>query len=640
MLITRTAPRLVAPLLGLGLVLAAPGLVPAASAAPQPARSVVATTLPATPATAAGRWRARAQQYPNTVTRTDLPIKMSDGVTLRADLTLPADASGKAVPGRFPVIVTVTPYNKTVLGAPGAATLGGPDGSYLVKRGYAKLLVDVRGTGSSEGSWNAFDAREDADNGEIVNWAHKQPWSNGKSGMSGPSYMGMTQLFGAATHPAGLKAIFPQVPGDDVYRDVVGSGGQLDVGFIPLWLGLIGSTSLVPPAVALTDPASGFGALLSHLFDIATFTIPLLTQAMLGADPAYAGAFYDERSPGRVINKVDVPTFFVSGEYDLFQRGTPLLFENLRNRGINTKLIIGPWDHLQASAGTDIGQAGYGSLQNLQLRWFDHYVKGIPDPTLNSDIPPLTYYEQGSGAWRTSTRWIGPQLRATTYKLSGSATTAGSPGGLTTGKQAAGTAVVLPIPVSGLCTRSANQWTAGIENLLLPGNPCLTDNTLNDLTGVVFQTAPVTKPVSIQGPINAHLYVSSSSGDGMIAACLEDVAPNGTVSRLTGGWQVISLRQLDKKKSRYLDGKLIQPWHRFTKASQHNLPAGAIQPVDVEIFPTGARIKKGHRLRIALQEYDVPHLSPVLPEAGGALSVITIHNGSKYPSSISLPTIR
>ena len=131
---------------------------------------------------------------------------------------------------------------------------------------------------------------------------------------------------------------------------------------------------------------------------------------------------------------------------------------------------------------------------------------------------------------------------------------------------------MLPIPVSGLCTRSTNQWTAGVMTQLPFPNPCLTDNALNDLTGVVFDTAPVTKPVRFQGPINARLYTSVLGlvGDGMLSVSVEDVAPDGTVSRLTGGWQVISLRALDRARSRYLDGTAdpaLPPVHRGHVAS-------------------------------------------------------------------------
>ena len=82
----------------------------------------------------------------------------------------------------------------------------------------------------------------------------------------------------------------------------------------------------------------------------------------------------------------------------------------------------------------------------------------------------------------------------------------------------------------------------------------------------------------------------------MLSVAVEDVAPDGTVNRLTGGWQVISHRALDTTRSRYLDGKLIQPFHPFTRAAEKPLARGAVAPVDVEVFPTGASIEPGHRL--------------------------------------------
>ena len=625
---TRTLIRIAAAP-ALALALAGTALQAGASAAP--------TARTATPTTAvASGWKPRPAQYPATVTRKDLPIPMSDGTILRADLTLPATAAGTAVHERFPVIVTITAYNKDGQAQTG---LAGADPSYLVRRGYAQLTVDARGTGSSDGTWCAFCTRENIDAGEVMTWAHRQPWSNGRTAMTGPSYMGIDQIFAAADKPAGLKAIFPQVPMADAYRDVVASGGQLDVGFIPLWLGLVTATGVIPPAYTASDPASALGVLAQHLTTGGSFTLPLLLGAMAGQDTAYDGPFYGQRSPINVVGKVTVPTFLVSGEYDLFQRGTPLLFENLQRRGVPVKMVIGPWDHLQASAGTGLGKAGYGTLQQLQLRWFDHYVKGMPDPDLNRDIPPITYYEQGSGVWRHARTWVGSDRTAVTFRLSGSATTGNAYGMLTQGAAGPGSADVYPVPVSGLCTRSTDQWTAGAPSEIPVDNPCFSDDQWNDRTGVVFQTAPLSKALRFQGAINAHLYVSSTSGDGMLSVALEDVAPDGTVSRLTGGWQVISLRQLDRAKSRYLDGRLVQPWHPFTKASQQPLASGHVAPVDVEVFPTGASIRPGHRLRLAVQAYDVPHLLPTLPGAPGALTVITIHDSARHPSEVTLPAV-
>lgn len=645
--------RFTAPLAALVLITTPLALAqaPAGAAvpAPRPANGVVQAVPPPAAPTTRWTWKPRGEQYPGTVTTTDLAITMSDGVVLRGDLTVPADDTGAAIDGRFPVVVTITAYNKTAIGGGGMPTnpvtgqvagLGGPSGDYLVKRGYASLVVDARGTGSSEGTWEAFAQREDDDAGEVMTWAARAPFSNGSTAMTGPSYMGISQLFAAGARPEGLKAIFPQVPGYDVYRDVVASGGQVDVGFMPLWLGLVTTAGLIPPAVTATAPASGLRALLSHLGGAARFTAPVLLKAMAGEETAYDGPFYEERSVKRVLDRVEVPTFLIGGEYDLFQRGTPMIFDNLRRRGVPVKMILGPWDHLQGSGGGEVAQAGHGSLNELQLRWFDHYVKGMPDPGLSgdSDIAPLTYYEIGTGRWRTSTQWVGKDRTAQTFKLSGVAT-AGRPAALTDGAVTSGTSTVAPIPVAGLCTRSMNQWTAGAVNQSPLPNPCLRDNAPNDELGVVFETAPVTTAITFQGPIAARLHTSTPAGDGMLSLAIEDVAPDGTVDRITGGWQVISHRALDEDRTRRLDGRIIQPFHPFTKEAKEPLSRGEIAPIDVEIFPTGASIQPGHRLRLAVQAFDVPHLLPTLPDLVPTSVPLRIHTSAARPSTLTIPGI-
>ena len=228
---------------------------------------------------------------------------------------------------------------------------------------------------------------------------------------------------------------------------------------------------------------------------------------------------------------------------------------------------------------------------------------------------------------------------AETFRLSGSAAAAGGIGVLTSGKAVDGRAYVPPVPVSGLCTRSTNQWTAGLPEAALADLPCWSDNAPNDKTGVVFQTDPLTDAVRLRGPINARLFTSSPSGDGMLSVSVSDVAPDGTVTRLTGGWQVVSQRALDKSRSRYLDGKLIQPYHPFTKASQKPLASGEVAPVDVEIFPTAAEIAPGHRLRIAIQAFDAPHLLAPAPTLPSTLTGLTVRTGPQWPSVLTIPAI-
>ncbi|MDN4161787.1 CocE/NonD family hydrolase [Nocardioides sp. SOB72] len=565
-------PALLRTRLAAGLLATTALVVPAG---PATATSPSTTSKPSSPPATARAvpvpdgWKARPATYPGTVKRTDLAIPMSDGTVLRGDLELPAGKDGTAARGRFPVLVTISAYNKSVVGS-----LGEDEPGYLVRRGYASLNVDARGTGSSEGTWDAFGEREQLDGKEVVEWAaaRARPWSNGRIGMRGPSYMGINQLFTAALHPRGLRAIFPQVPAGDVYRDVVASGGQVDVGFIPLWMGLVTTTGVIPPAVTATDPASGLKALLSHVFGAATFTAPLLLDAVLGGDAAHDGPFYRTRSPLEVIDEVDVPTFLLGGQQDLFQRGTPLLFEALQERGVPTRLVVGPWNHLEGSMGTDLDQVGHGTLSQLQLRWFDRWLRGAKGTRLGR-IAPVNVYENGSGTWRTQREWIDRDARARSYRLSGSATTAVRPGVLTTGAAKDGTAVVPPVPVSGLCSRSASQWTAGIPASVAGGLPCFQDNALNDRSGIVYETAPLTKPVRFSGPVNARLFASTPTGGGMLSVSISDVAPSGKVTRLSGGWQLIAQRALDRKRTRYLDGEVLQPYHPFTRASRAPAPA-------------------------------------------------------------------
>jgi uncharacterized protein len=319
-----------------------------------------------------------------------VPVQMSDGVVLNAVVRRP-DA-----PGRFPVIVTITPYN----GTNGAIDVAN---DYLVQRGYVQVIVDVRGTGESQGTWDALGTREQRDGYEAVEWAAAQPWSNGIVGMWGASYMAISQLFTAAQQPPHLEAIFPIVPMGDSYRDMVFPGGQNNTGFIPLWLALVSGGALVPPDYALdgntSDLARALGELGQHALDLPGFDANRELQAMAG-DTAYDGPYWKTTSPLEVVDKIRVPTFVVGGEHDIFQRGEPLLYERLKQH-VTTRLLIGPWTHTAASSGTGLPADGVPSLDSIALRWFDQYLKGMQ--TNVDAIPRVTQYVLGAGTWETRT---------------------------------------------------------------------------------------------------------------------------------------------------------------------------------------------------------------------------------------------
>jgi uncharacterized protein len=127
-------------------------------------------------------WAPRPATY-GVVKQTNVPVTMSDGVRLYADVVRPALKDGSPAPGRFPVVLTQTPYNKS-------APQLNFENDYLVERGYVQVIVDVRGTGSSEGMWDSFGKREQRDGYELVQWVHSRarPWSDGRVALYGTSY--------------------------------------------------------------------------------------------------------------------------------------------------------------------------------------------------------------------------------------------------------------------------------------------------------------------------------------------------------------------------------------------------------------------------------------------------------------------
>jgi putative CocE/NonD family hydrolase len=579
-------------------------------------------------APAAHAWQPRKAEY-GVAKETDIPVTMSDGVNLYVDVVRPALPDGSAAPGRFPVILTQTPYNKS-------APRLNFENDYLVERGYVQVIADVRGTGSSEGMWDSFGEREQRDGYELARWAQStdRPWSDGRLGLFGASYGAINQIFTAAQHPPGLKAIFPIVPAADTYRDITASGGQLNTAFIPSWLGLVTALGLLPPTYTGSDPITAAEVLAAHSNGLLAFQANTLVAGTSGADTAYDGPFYRTRSPIEVIDKVKVPAFVMGGWFDLFQRGEPMIYQRLRENGVPTRLLMGPWYHLTATGGEGLPADGVPAPPDLQLRWFDRYLMGRPDPALDTDVKPVTYDELGDGHYKTAANYPFPDAGYKAFALSGPASP-GSPGKLLPGAPAgSGDPDSIPYsPASGVCTRSTVQWTAGAGT----STPCETDDSVNNTTAISYDFKPPDS-LRVGGTIAARLFLSTDAKDGMVAARVEDVSPEGKITQLTAGWQVLSLRALDEGKTVHRDGFVVKPYHPFTKASKLPVEAGKPVEVYVEIFPTAALFAKGHTLRLTLQSGDAPHLTPPLPQFrdsfGGTLQV---WHDAQHPSQLIVP---
>ena len=208
-------------------------------------------------------------------------IPISSGQQLGMRLALPADEQGNPLPGPFPVILVQSGYNIGLMSfaaAPGGVMLGIPD-SYLVRRGYAMVSVDVIGGGISQGGWELFGTKEQIGYGDTVDWVKAQPWCDGNIGVAGASYMGITSLFTAQQRPDDIKAVFASVPLGDAKRGIVGTGGMLNAVFMGEWMTLTHLTSTQNIPLMLLQPelmTEVMSATREHIDHIDSYYIPLI----------------------------------------------------------------------------------------------------------------------------------------------------------------------------------------------------------------------------------------------------------------------------------------------------------------------------------------------------------------------------
>src|SRR3954462_15410333 len=254
------------------------------------------------------------------VSMCNVPIQMSDGLVMRANLFLPGDGKGS-----YPTVLTATGYNKDATNPTGQQC--GTSGALatvnqsLVDHGMAAMLLDDRGTGASQGRWDSWGQRTQDDYGEVLDWIQAQKWSDDKVGTTGGSYMGITSLLiaekdaerVAAGKPRAVRAIWAEVPMADAYRDVTFHGGAVDSGFIPLWLGLTSGLSDVPPSNFSDDPSGAAQNYAGHLQNGFDFAANRLVDAELGGESAYDGPFYLLRPPVRRVKSVPRPRPWAGG---------------------------------------------------------------------------------------------------------------------------------------------------------------------------------------------------------------------------------------------------------------------------------------------------------------------------------------
>ena len=580
-------------------------------------------------------WKPENAVY-GTASTNDIAVAGAGGTTIRVNEIYPTTASGAPAPGKFPVLMTMTPYGKGQGGssAPGSASspsagavTGGAD-NYMVQRGYIEVVMDVRGTGDSNGEWGLFDPIQQQDAVDVLNWAAHLPHSTGSVGTYGPSYLGIDQLLlaGAVGKGSPLKAIFPMVPANDLYRDTSFMGGLVDFEFSEAYLGLTGALNVANPVQDTASDPHLLGDLAGiesdHANGLASYHAATEANVLGNGDEAYDGAYWQARNPSNVLANVvanGIPAYLVGGEFDLFQNGEPLDYAALQNAydgrpttapmvaGQRTtgryQLIDGPWEHINGSS---------VDVDPLELKWFDTWLKG--EKTGMATTPsPLHYYDLGTGRFdETSTYPFTGSTPTTYYFGSGGALRSTKPTDATAGSDGIDWS-----PTGSPCGRPVDQWSMG--GISIPSHeagvlaPCADEDNTTQLGPwqTTYTTAPLSHPATVAGPITASVYASANTAETQWVAEVDEVTPSGTSYPLTEGALLGSLRASDPTRSWTSNGVTVLPYHPYTQTSAQPVVPGTTEEYQIQVFPTLATLAAGDRLRVTISTTDTPHLAPI-----------------------------
>lgn len=547
----------------------------------------------------------------------DVAVPVRDGIQLRVDVYRPPGE------GPFPVLFAASPYGKRFVHLPATPVFRFRETGHIqwfVERGYAYVLLDVRGTGSSrQGTWAVLDQHEQNDLYDVIEWIAAQPWSTGKVGMIGESYFGASQWLAAAAQPPHLACIAPYDAFVDPYREAVFHGGIACVGFASWWSFDTRARTLLDQPTMMPDDGMSFD----------------LIAAMMRHPTE--DEFWLERSAERKFHLIHTP-FFSIGNWKmvgLHTRGNLLAFEQIN---APKKLLMNAG--AEGGNGTDDSQRIFDSLEfhEVLLRFYDHWLKGVDNGVM--DEPAVQYVLQGKEGLETAETWPLPDTALERYYLApgpAEATDSINDGALESEAPPAGTPptkVSYPDPAwSGWPGLGTGVFgTAGLPNAV---KRILT-----------FSSPELDEDLEVVGPIELRLFLSSDQTDTDVLVRLSDQPPMNVVKSfvttsladvgqparvVTRGWLKASHRALDPHKS-----KLLRPWH--THRDPKPLVPGQVYELAIELWPTAWLFKKGHRIRLELSQGDSPIFdAPFNHHYGTKMGTDTIHHEQHFPSVLLLP---
>jgi putative CocE/NonD family hydrolase len=557
----------------------------------------------------------------------DVPIEMSDGIVLRADIFRPT------APGEYPVVLSYGPYGK---GKPFQRLLSGawdmmiadhPDvieessGAYQnyelvdpekwVPDGYVCMRVDSRGTGRSPGYLDPFGDNEIRDLYHCIEWAANRSWSNGRVGLNGISYYAINQWRVAALQPPHLAAICVWEGAGDWYRDITYHGGTLST-FVDHWYALLGQHGLGEEGGR--NPHTG-----QLICGDETFTEEELARrrvdlgSVVRAHPLLDD-YHRDHTPD--WSQITVPLLSAGnwGGLGLHLRGN--------TRGFELAASAEEWLELHNEAHWSLFYAKHG--QELQKRFFGHFLKGEDTGWGNQPrVQLLTRRADGSTGLRTASAWPLPETEWTRLYLR--------------------------------CDDASMSPAAASTEASL---------SYDARHGRVSFTWVCPQEVELAGPLAAKLYVESSTVDADIFVVVRAFSPDGVEvvfqgandphTPITQGWLRASHRTLDADQSRP-----FLPVHRHDRPAA--LTLGAVYELDVEIWPTSLILPRGYALTLDVQGHDYVYPGAATAQPGFAApftgsgpflhnderdrpaeiyaGTVTVHSSADRPSQLLLPVI-
>jgi uncharacterized protein len=542
------------------------------------------------------------------VFRKDILLPMRDGTQLAANIFLPKTGRPS------PVILMRTPYGKM--------DEKFSEGRHFAEAGYAMVVQDCRGRGTSQGTWDPF--RYDGEDGfDTQEWIGHQPWCNGHIGTAGGSYVGWTQWAAAAHGSSYLTCMVPVVPFTDAYHEIVYLGGAFQLSLAFGWGAGVGGLKIDPSKL----PDAFRYLPLKSWDEQGDKRVAFLRDWV--AHPTFDD-YWRARSIAGRFDHVSVPVLNVGGWYDIFSQPTLQHIARVRHSSTNELarrnqfVVLGPWGH--GVGGQKLGELDFGAaakmdLGKLQFDWFEYWLKH--KDTGVQDWPAIRLFVMGENVWRNEGEWPLARTQFTPCYLHGAGHAATRQGDGTLSLTAPESEPGDPFtydPTSPVPTKGGNN---------LVGTPIgpFDQSTLEDRPDIlVFTSAALDQPIEVTGPVKLILYASSTAKDTDFTAKLLDVAPDGKAYNLCDG--IVRARYRDS----FTQPTLIEP--------------GKTYRFEIDLWVTSNLFQPGHRARLEVSSSNFPRFdrNPNTGHDFGADAELvkaeqTIYHDHEHPSHLLLPII-